>query len=110
MVNEGSTKLFSNFNIIYGTSMACPHVVVMTALLKAVHPEWSPTAIRSAMMTTEDSLNTTLKPITELLDGKQPTSPLATGAGHLNPNKALDPGLVFKYRGLREASLRSELH
>nr|DAD33793.1 TPA_asm: hypothetical protein HUJ06_012644 [Nelumbo nucifera] len=49
------------------------------ALLKAVHPEWSPIAILSAMMTTEDSLDTTLKPITEILDDEQSTSPLATG-------------------------------
>nr|DAD33789.1 TPA_asm: hypothetical protein HUJ06_012641 [Nelumbo nucifera] len=91
----GSTKLFSNFNIMYGTSMACPHVVGMAALLKAVHPERSPTAIQSVMMIIEDSLNTTLKPITELLDGEQPTRPLAMGAGHLNPNKALNFGLVY---------------
>nr|DAD38340.1 TPA_asm: hypothetical protein HUJ06_008981 [Nelumbo nucifera] len=47
------------------------------------------------MMTTEDSLNNTLKPITELMVNEQPTSPLAMGAGHLNPNKALDLGLVY---------------
>ena len=43
---------FGVYNIVSGTSMSCPHVVAAAAYVKSFHPNWSPTAIKSALMTT----------------------------------------------------------
>ena len=80
------------FDTLSGTSMSSPHVAGLGALLKELHPSWSPMAIKSALMTTG----------TDVLDGGTPpvaeTNPVLIfrqGAGHVQPNQAANPGLVF---------------
>ncbi|EEF51056.1 subtilisin-like protease 4 [Ricinus communis] len=89
--NNTNTKL--TFNIMSGTSMSCPHLSGIAALLKSSHPYWSPAAIKSAIVTTADILNMEGKPIVD--ETHQPADFFATGAGHVNPSRANDPGLVY---------------
>ena len=78
-----------NFAFLTGTSMAAPHVAGVAALLKQAHPEWSPAALKSALMTTAyQEINKE--------DGETPANPFDFGAGHISPNDALNPGLVYE--------------
>jgi hypothetical protein len=73
-----------------GTSMSSPHVAGLGLLLRQAYPSWSPAAIKSALMTTGSmTLND------GLAGAQNGMLPWAQGAGHVNPNKAYDPGLVY---------------
>jgi subtilisin family serine protease len=67
-----------------GTSMAAPHIAGLAALIREAHPDWSPMAIKSAMMTTAYDHA-----------GAQSRSAFAQGAGFVDPTRFLDPGLVY---------------
>lgn len=76
-----------NFGFLSGTSMASPHVAGFGALVLGKNPQWSPAAVKSAMMTTAGTVR--------LADGTKNTDVLATGAGQVDPARMPDPGLVY---------------
>ncbi len=77
------------FQYLSGTSQSVPHVAGIAALIKEMHPEWSPAAIKSALMTTarQDILKE---------NRQTPADAFDMGAGHIVPNQAVDPGLVYE--------------
>ncbi|KAG0449044.1 hypothetical protein HPP92_027527 [Vanilla planifolia] len=81
------------FNIDSGTSMSCPHIAGIVSLLKALHPEWTPSAIKSAIMTTASLLDNMAEPIKNSFMVN--ASPFSYGSGHVWPSRAMDPGLVY---------------
>ncbi|KAG8382328.1 hypothetical protein BUALT_Bualt05G0066000 [Buddleja alternifolia] len=90
---ENNINTNSNFNIISRTSMSCPHLSGVAALLKNAHPDWSPAAIKSAIMTTADQVNLAGNPIED--ETQSPADSLAVGSGHVNILRATDPALVY---------------
>ncbi|KAL0428416.1 UNVERIFIED_CONTAM: Subtilisin-like protease SBT3.3 [Sesamum latifolium] len=81
----------NGFAFMSGTSMAAPHVSGIVALLRALHPHWSPAAIKSALITT-DSHET---PIFAEGSPAKIADPFDYGGGIVNPNGAAYPGLVY---------------
>ncbi|KAK7247045.1 hypothetical protein RIF29_41921 [Crotalaria pallida] len=90
----GTTKN-SGFALLSGTSMSCPHVAGIAALIKSKHPTWSPAAIRSALVTTASQSGTDGSVISEEGSTYKAADPFDIGGGHVNPNEALDPGLIY---------------
>ena len=64
-----------------GTSMASPHVAGVGAILRTAHPDWTPAMVKSAIMTTARD--------------EADWNPAEEGSGFVEPNAALDPGLVY---------------
>jgi subtilisin family serine protease len=90
------------FQSIAGTSMSSPHVTGSGALLTALHPNWTPGQIKSALMTsaTTDVLNN---------DGVSATTPFDRGSGRIRLNKAGDPGATFDESAADYVALQANL-
>lgn len=75
------------FGFLSGTSMSAPHIAGLAALYLGERPNATPAEVKSAMMTTAyDTVND---------DGSTNTDPFAQGAGHVDPTRFFDPGLLY---------------
>ncbi|PIA43828.1 hypothetical protein AQUCO_01800105v1 [Aquilegia coerulea] len=98
---DESNYIGEGFAMISGTSMAAPHVAGIAALVKQMHPRWSPAAIKSALMTTAMTVDRADRPLqAQQYSGSEtmtlvPATPFDYGSGHVHPRAALDPGLIF---------------
>ncbi|XP_052144509.1 subtilisin-like protease SBT3.3 [Oryza glaberrima] len=84
-----------SYKFMSGTSMACPHVSAVAALLKSVHPDWSPAMIKSAIITTASVTDRFGMPIQAEGVPRKVADPFDFGGGHIDPDKSVDPGLVY---------------
>ncbi|HEY6634930.1 MAG TPA: S8 family serine peptidase, partial [Acidimicrobiia bacterium] len=93
-VNNTSGAQGELFQSIAGTSMSSPHVAGLFALIEQAHPDWSPAAAKSALMTTayqdvRDNDRTSQAGVFDM------------GAGHVDPGgngagSAFNPGLIYE--------------
>lgn len=90
---DASDERRVRYNVISGTSMSCPHVAGIVALLRALHPTWSAAAIKSALMTSATHHDNAMQTIRN--GSLEKATPFNYGAGHVNPNAAADPGLLY---------------
>ncbi|MFJ2029539.1 S8 family serine peptidase [Streptosporangium sp. NPDC087985] len=76
------------YQVIAGTSMSSPHVAGASALVFALHPDWTPGQVKSA-------LETTAKTSVTKQDRVTPADPFDLGGGRIDLTKAGDPGLTL---------------
>ncbi len=77
------------FNFLSGTSMSSPHIAGSAALIKALHPTWTPGQIRSALMTSSLTAGVVKE------EGVTPATPYDVGSGRVDLTKAGSVSLTF---------------
>ena len=81
------------YDFVSGTSMSSPHIAGLAALVIQKNPNWSPMAVKSALMTTASVKDNKNEPITN--DSGTVAGPFDYGSGQVNVNAAAYPGLVY---------------
>ncbi len=89
-VHEASIPGFTpDFGNLSGTSMSSPHTAGSGILLRALHPTWTPSEIKSALMTTGKTADVFKE------DSTTPADPFDRGAGRVDLSKAGRVGITL---------------
>ena len=91
------------FQSIQGTSMSSPMVAGSAALVKAMHPDWTPGQIKSALMMTSKTKDVFKE------DGVTPADAFDYGSGRVDLSKAGNPGITISASGQEFLDLEDEL-
>jgi len=81
--NEGDWAFYN------GTSMAAPHIAGSAAVLKQLHPTWSPAKVKSALVNTADPV------ITNAFDDSTIVGPMLQGGGRQDLTEADATQITF---------------
>lgn len=92
-VNTTDPTAGPEYGLLSGTSMSSPHMAGAAALIRALHPEWTPAEVQSALMTTaaDDSVRKE--------DGTTAADPFDHGSGRVELGRAGRAGLVLDEDG-----------
>ncbi len=88
-VNVVSSIFDGKFAFFQGTSMATPHVAGAAALLRQLHPGWTPADVKSALVTTAK------RPVWDHLTATHDTGVMDRGGGRIDLSSAGSVPLTF---------------
>ncbi|CAI5458890.1 unnamed protein product [Closterium sp. Yama58-4] len=81
------------FSMQSGTSVSAACVAGIAAMVMQKHPDWTPAAVKSALMTTARVKDAWGQPIQ--MSTWVDANPWVFGSGHVVPSRVLSPGLVY---------------
>jgi subtilisin family serine protease len=88
-IYAGTDPASGDYQFMSGTSMATPHVTGSAALVRSVHPDWTVTEVKSALMMTSTNANGFEE------DGTTPWTVDDVGSGRVDLTKAALAGLTM---------------
>jgi subtilisin family serine protease len=92
-VNSANPLAPAQFGVLSGTSMASPHTAGAAALIRALHPDWTPAQVVSVLTSTGHL------PGLREDDGVTPADPFDRGSGRIDLVQAARAGLVLGETG-----------
>lgn len=91
-VNTIDPEADPEFGLISGTSMASPHAAGAAALVREVHPDWTPAEVKSALMTTATR---DIEQDDDADNNPVPATPFDIGSGRIQVDQAIRAGLTM---------------